>query len=45
LLAPLADAYLARLTIERYDLLNGDLSLTPLRKQLAVGWAAARGTF
>lgn len=45
LLAPLADAYLARLAAERFDLMNGDLSLRPLRKQLAVGWAAARGKF
>jgi phytoene/squalene synthetase len=40
LLAPLTDAYLARLRAARFDVLNGDLSLSPLRKQLAVGWAA-----
>jgi hypothetical protein len=43
LLAPLTDAYLARLRTARFDVLNGDLSVSPLRKQLAIGWAAVRG--
>jgi NADH dehydrogenase [ubiquinone] 1 alpha subcomplex assembly factor 6 len=45
LLAPLTDAYLARLRAAQFDVLNGDLSLSPLRKQLAVGWAAVRAKF
>jgi NADH dehydrogenase [ubiquinone] 1 alpha subcomplex assembly factor 6 len=43
LLAPLADAYLARLRAARFDVLNADLSLSPLRKQLVVGWSAMGG--
>jgi phytoene synthase len=43
LLAPLAEAYLRRLAAAKYDLLGADLSLSPLRKQLAVGWAALTG--
>ena len=45
LLAPLTDAYLRRLRNSGFDLLTSDVSLTPLRKQLAVGWAALRGSF
>jgi phytoene/squalene synthetase len=45
LLAPLIDAYLARLRAAKFDVLNGDLALGPLRKQLAMGWAAMRGKF
>jgi phytoene synthase len=43
LLAPLAEVYLRRLAAAKYDLLGADLSLSPLRKQLAVGWAALTG--
>ena len=45
LLMPLADAYLARLRAAKFDVLNGDLALSPLHKQLVVGWAAVRGKF
>ncbi|HTI85085.1 MAG TPA: squalene/phytoene synthase family protein [Alphaproteobacteria bacterium] len=45
LLAPLAKVYLRRLGAVNYDLLGADLSLSPLRKQLAVGWAAFTGRF
>ena len=44
-LAPLTEAYLARLQKMKYDLLGADLTLTPLRKQLTVGWASLRGKF
>lgn len=44
-LAPLTEAYLARLQKKKFDLLGADLTLTPLRKQLTVGWASLRGKF
>jgi NADH dehydrogenase [ubiquinone] 1 alpha subcomplex assembly factor 6 len=45
LLAPLADSYHARLRGAGFDVLNSDLSLSPLRKQFVVGWAAVRGRY
>jgi NADH dehydrogenase [ubiquinone] 1 alpha subcomplex assembly factor 6 len=45
LLAPLTEAYLAQVGRARFDLLNSDTTLTPLRKQIAVGWANLRGKF
>ena len=44
-LTPLTEAYLARLQKKKFDLLGADLTLTPLRKQLTVGWASLRGKF
>ncbi|MGE5540464.1 MAG: phytoene/squalene synthase family protein [Gemmatimonas sp.] len=45
LVGALTDAYLARLEAANFDLLGADLTLSPLRKQLAVAWAAVRGRF
>lgn len=44
-LAPLTEAYLARLQKTKFDLLGADLTLTPLCKQLTVGWSSLRGKF
>jgi phytoene synthase len=45
LLAPIANAYLRRLSATKFDLLNGDLSLSLLRKQTAVAWTALTGRY
>jgi phytoene synthase len=45
LLGTLADAYLKHLDNVGFDILKADMSLAPLRKQLAVGWASLRGKF
>jgi phytoene synthase len=45
LLGTLAAAYLKRLERTGFDILKADTSLAPLRKQIAVGWAAFRGKF
>jgi NADH dehydrogenase [ubiquinone] 1 alpha subcomplex assembly factor 6 len=45
LLGALASAYLKRLERIGFEILTGDTSLAPLRKQIAVGWASFRGKF
>lgn len=45
LLGSLADAYLKRLDRIGFDILKADTSLSPLRKQIAIGWASLTGKF
>lgn len=45
LLAPLAEAYLRQLKSAQFDLFRADTALTPMRKQIAVGWASLRGKY